>query len=68
MKDTSTSIQNNVASTPPIKAVHQISNKTIIILDDKIVKNLNIDGNTWLQQIETEDGILMRIKKFNVGS
>jgi hypothetical protein len=46
----------------PIKKAIRISDKTLIFLDESIVKRLGIDeDNTWFEEIITENGILLRI-------
>ena len=48
-----------------IKKVLEISNLKIIVIDDKIVEHLKIDGNTILEQSLMDDGIIMKIKTEN---
>jgi DNA-directed RNA polymerase subunit H (RpoH/RPB5) len=46
----------------PIKQAHRISDKTLVIIDETLVRQLAIDENdTWFQQIRTKDGILLKI-------
>jgi hypothetical protein len=45
--------------------VLEISDLKIIVIDDKIVKHLKIDGNTILEQSLKDDGIVMKIKAAN---
>ena len=62
------SISNNKASytiaanhNNPLKKVHCVANKLFIVIDDSIAKHLQISGNdTWFEQIQTQDGILLR--------
>ena len=46
----------------PIKQAHRVSGKTLVIIDEKIVKQLDINENntTWFEQIPTENGILLK--------
>ena len=45
----------------PIKKVHCVSNKLFIVIDEDIAKHLGIiEYDSWLEQIQTEDGVLLR--------
>jgi hypothetical protein len=45
----------------PIKKVHCVANKLFIVIDEEVAKHLNIrEYDSWLEQIKTEDGILLR--------
>ena len=45
----------------PIKKVHSISNVMFVVIDEDIAKHLNIsEYDSWLEQIQTQDGILLR--------
>ncbi len=66
--------KNNKASiyakskNPPLKRPHCISNTTFVVIDETLVKRLRIkEDNTWLEQVQTEngDGILMKIRRFS---
>ena len=47
-----------------MKKAHRISNKTIVVIDEILVERLSIDDeNTWFEQIQTEDGILLKIQR-----
>lgn len=45
------------------KKAYRISEKTIIIIDESLVRRLSIDDNTWFIEEEREDGVLLRITK-----
>ena len=49
----------------PLKRFIRISDKTIVVIDDKIVRQLGIaeKDNTWVEQIITDAGIMLRIRK-----
>ena len=48
----------------PLKKAHFISNKTFVIIDETLIKRLGInDENTWFEQEETENGILLKIHR-----
>jgi hypothetical protein len=34
----------------------------MVVIDNEIARSLNIDGNTFLEQLLTDDGILMKIR------
>lgn len=45
----------------PVKKVHCVSNKLFIVIDETIAKYLQINEyDSWFEQIQTEDGILLR--------
>ena len=48
----------------PLKKAHCISNKTFVIIDEILARRLGInDENTWFEQEETENGILLKIHR-----
>ena len=67
--DNSTSLNNKHFSDKtknPIKKAHCISNKTFVVIDNRLVERLNIDKeNTWFEQEQIENGILLRIHDFS---
>ncbi|HEY7082585.1 MAG TPA: hypothetical protein VH500_23080 [Nitrososphaeraceae archaeon] len=49
----------------PIKKAHCISDKIFVVIDERLAKNLGInDENTWFEQLQIEDGIVLKIKNF----
>lgn len=49
----------------PIKKAHRIANKTIVVLDDILVKRLSIDEfSTWFEEEQFGNGILLKVHKF----
>lgn len=49
---------------PCLKKAHRIPNKTLVVIDESLVEQLSIDDeNTWFEQIQTDEGILLRIQK-----
>ena len=49
-----------------IKPLFIFENKHLIIIDESIIQKLGIKDNpTFVEQELTDDGILMRIKKFS---
>ena len=50
----------------PLKKAYCISNKTFVVIDDSIVKHFNIDEeNTWFEQEQIENGIVLRIHRIS---
>jgi hypothetical protein len=49
----------------PLKRLFRISDKTLVILDERIVSQSGIaeDDNVWVEQILTDDGITLKIRK-----
>jgi hypothetical protein len=50
-------------STPKLRKAHCLYDKTFVVLQDDVVKSLSIDEGTWFEQILTEDGILLKIRR-----
>ena len=51
----------------PLKKVHCVSNKMFVVIDEAIVRRLAINENdTWFEQIQTEDGILLRKHQYSL--
>jgi hypothetical protein len=52
-----------------IKKLHRISDKTLVIIDEDIINRIGIDKeNTWVEEVVTEDGILLKICSNNINS
>ena len=52
-----------------IKKLHRISNKTLVIIDEAIISRIGINKeNTWVEEIATEDGILLKICSNNINA
>jgi hypothetical protein len=48
----------------PLKKAHRLENKTFVVIDEHLVKLLAIDEeNTWFEQLSTEDGILLKVRR-----
>jgi hypothetical protein len=47
----------------PKKKAHCIAYKTIVVIDESLVKALSINEDTWFEQVATEDGILLKLLK-----
>jgi hypothetical protein len=45
-----------------IKKLHRISNHTFVIIDENLVQALKIDEETWVEEVLTHQGILLRIQ------
>ena len=53
---------NSLKTKNPIKKDHCISNKTFVVIDDELVKCLEIDEeNTWFEQEQIQNGVLFKI-------
>jgi hypothetical protein len=52
-----------------IKKAHRISDKTLVIIDEVIINCIGIDKeNTWVEEVVTEDGILLKICNNNINA
>jgi hypothetical protein len=64
--NSSNSLINNTASTKPLKKCWKINEIFLVALDPSIVQKLGINENdTFLEQEQFEDGILMKIRRFH---
>lgn len=45
------------------KRAFRVSDKTIIVIDESLVRRFSIDDDTWFIEEENEYGILLRITK-----
>jgi hypothetical protein len=64
--DTSVPKEDKYCARNPIKKVHKICDKCLIVIDDSLVKRLRIGENeTWLEQEQSGDGIIMKIKRYS---
>jgi hypothetical protein len=45
----------------PKKKALRITDKTIVVIDESLVKRLAINDDTWFEQELTQDGILLKI-------
>jgi hypothetical protein len=53
----------------PLKKTYRVSNRTIIVIDETLVKLLSMDENsTWIEQQAIENGILLKVHHFDVGN
>lgn len=64
MKNSSNS--NLKASSEILKQIWEIAGKHLVIIDESIIQKLGINDNsiTFVEQELTDDGILMRIRRF----
>ncbi|HEY7570095.1 MAG TPA: hypothetical protein VH796_01880 [Nitrososphaeraceae archaeon] len=49
------------------KKIHRISDKSLTIIDESLVKQLSIDENSWCTQEQVSDGILLKIYRSTPG-
>jgi hypothetical protein len=49
----------------PVKRFFRIADKTIVVIDDKIVRQLGVTENIWVEQIVTDEGIVLKVRKDN---
>ncbi|HSF51869.1 MAG TPA: hypothetical protein VLA74_14000 [Nitrososphaeraceae archaeon] len=49
------------------KQIWQLGNKHLVVIDESIIQKLGINDNltTFVEQELTDEGILMRIRRFN---
>ena len=47
------------------KKIHRISDKSFIVIDDDLVKQLLIDEDTWCEQEPVSEGILLRLFRYD---
>jgi len=59
--DSLSSSNINFKEKAPIKNVLTVGNVTLVAIEESIVKNLGITGDTFFQEEVVENGILLRI-------
>ncbi len=53
----------NIKQNKVIKKVHRVGTSSVVTLDPKIIKVLNIDDSTYLSQEAVDDAIIMKVLK-----
>jgi hypothetical protein len=48
----------------PIKQLHTLQGKTFVVIAEAIVSKLNIDNDTFVEQVLVDEGILLRVRRF----
>jgi hypothetical protein len=64
--DNNNNIKSSIAAKTkyPLKRAHRISATTFVVIDERLVRQLGIDeNNTWFEQEQTENGIILRIRR-----
>ena len=65
MSNGNTLAQNKDFSTVKIKKkIHRISDKSLIVIDEGLVKRLLIDEDSWCEQEPVSNGILLKIYRY----
>jgi hypothetical protein len=49
----------------PLKRAYLISDRTLVVIAEEIVKRLGITEDTWFEQQEVDDGVMLKMKKFS---
>ena len=49
------------------KKIHRISDKSIIVIDESLIRELSIDEDSWCEQESVSDGILLKIYRYEQG-
>jgi hypothetical protein len=66
---TATSAQDTNKAIPPVKnplkRAYLISDRTLVVIAEEIVKRLGITEDTWFEQQEVDDGVMLKMKKFS---
>jgi hypothetical protein len=57
----------NIKQNKIIKKVHHVGTSSVITIDPKIVKILNIDDSTFLSQEAVDDTIIMKVLRLKLG-
>lgn len=62
MSDNTVAQNKDYGNSNPKKKAHRISGKTVVIIDESLVKQLAIEEeNTWFEETQVNDGILLKI-------
>ena len=57
--------QHKDFSIPKIrKKIHRISDKSIIVIHESLIRELSIDEDCWCEQESVSDGILLKIYRY----
>jgi len=59
--DSTLSQHKDISAVNIKKKIHRISDKSLIVIDENLVKQLSIDEDSWCAQEQVSDGILLRI-------
>ena len=49
------------------KKIHRISDKSIVVIDESLIRDLSIDEDSWCEQESVSDGILLKICRYEHG-
>ena len=62
-----TSKTNKHYHSNPLKRLLRISGKTVVIIDEKLVNQLDIakNDNIWVEQSVTDQGIMLKIRRLS---
>jgi hypothetical protein len=47
----------------PIKQAHRLYERTFVVIHEDLVRQLDINENTWFEQVPDESGIFLRIRR-----
>jgi hypothetical protein len=50
----------------PIKQLHTLQGKTFVVIAESIVNKLNIDNDTFVEQLLVDEGILLRVRRLTI--
>jgi hypothetical protein len=57
---------DDASSKRPLKKLHRISNRTLVVIDESLVEQFLIDKNDiWVEQLATDNGILLKFNNPN---
>jgi len=45
-----------------LKKPFRICDKTIVVIHQNLVESLHIDEETWIEEVQTENGIFLKIR------
>jgi hypothetical protein len=67
MNNSAISNLNNSPKNKKWKQIWQLGNKHLVVIDESIIQKLGINDNltTFVEQELTDEGILMRVRRFN---
>jgi hypothetical protein len=52
-----------VSTANPVKQLHRIAGKSLIVIDESLLNRLDIgEDSAWFEQALTNEGILLRLK------
>jgi hypothetical protein len=53
-----------VSSDIPLKQLHTLQGKTFVVIAEAILRKLDLDSDTFVEQVVVDQGILLKVRRF----